>query len=320
MFTLILPALLRPDAEHLPEPDTPFLDKLLRFARFEPQPSPLGRLYAEHLAVDFALPEHCVYASPVWQQMGMHSMNLLDGAAVGINEEEAEALCSGLNEFYRGQARFRALRPDLWRMLLPASVDWQAPPVFDVLGQIDGSVRAEGTGAAQWLQMQTEIQMWLHDHPMNRHRRNHQQPPINGIWLWNAPVYPSAAAESAPALMGCDSPWTAQSPLNLAPAPARFQDWQQYCDDEGVAVGNTAVWLDGLTLSRQTNDTWAYGDVLAQWDETFFQPLWEALSEKRMDSARIITDGEAGGTLWLQKPPLFAWFKAKRHFNGRSLL
>ncbi|UOP05507.2 hypothetical protein [Conchiformibius kuhniae] len=319
MLTLILPALLRPDAEQLPDLETPFLDNLLRFGRFEAHAADLLHLYAQYLHLPFVLPENFVYASPVWQQMGMHSMNLTDGASVGITAEEAESLCEGLNEFYRGQARFRPLRPDLWRVMLPAPPQWTVAPVFDVLGQIDGSVRAEGEGAAQWLNMQTEIQMWLHDHPMNRHRHQHDQAPINGIWLWNAPANLPQPCEPPAKLVGSNSVWAQHSPLEVLEAPDDLPAWQSVCQARDTDINHTVLWLDNLLPSQYAHDLWTYGDIVRQWDTRLFAPLWDALKNRRLDCARIITDGAKGGTLWLKPPPLLSWFTPKRRFDGRSL-
>lgn len=318
MLTLILPALLRPPVDELPELDTPVLNTILRFAQVQHEDIPLSRLYAEHLHISFSLPDNTVYASPVWQQIGMHSMSLLDAASVGITADEAQSLCCGLNEFYRNHAHFSVIRPDLWQVTLPSMPKWVAPPVFEILGHIDGSVRAEGEQQQQWLQMQTEIQMWLHDHPMNRHRREQQKPPINGIWLWNPPddVLP---VEEPAKLLGTDSVWATKSLLPVTAAPYDLLTWQKICQDKYIDIQNTTLLLEDLLLPLYTNDLWAYRDTLHQWEHRFFAPLWDAVANRRLDNARIITNGIGGGMVMVNPPPFWSWFKGKRIFDGRTL-
>ncbi|WP_245911140.1 hypothetical protein [Neisseria iguanae] len=59
---------------------------------------------------------------------------------------------------------------------MPPESHWQVAPLWDICGQIGTADQAEGRDALQWLNKQTEIQMWLHNHPLNRQRQNHQAP------------------------------------------------------------------------------------------------------------------------------------------------
>lgn len=316
MFTLILPALLRPDAEHLPDLAVPALNGLMRLGEFHFQAASLTELYTRHLCGAPALPDNCVYASPLSHQIGMHSVTLADGHCLTLNAGEAAALCKGLNDFYRQDARFTPLRPDLWQVQLPQPVQWQAPAVFEVLGQMHGGIRAEGAGAGQWLQLQTEIQMWLHSHPMNRHRQENGLPPVNGIWLWNPP--PAAPAPTA-ALIGSNSPWAAQSPCPVAAAPPHFAAWQNVCAERHLNVADTVLFLDDLMPVLCNGDLCAYRRTLEQWDECFFAPLGHALKTRKLEGIKLITDGINGGTLTVRPPTFWSFLAAKRHFSGKNL-
>ena len=49
------------------------------------------------------------FASPVWQQMGMHHVNIISGEFIGIQKEEAQQLCADLSAFYQDKDwQFRA--------------------------------------------------------------------------------------------------------------------------------------------------------------------------------------------------------------------
>ena len=73
MFTLVLPALLREPHETLPELHTPALNQLLRYARVQPTAYSRMQLYQTYLCDQLGQPENIIYASPVWQQMGMNT-------------------------------------------------------------------------------------------------------------------------------------------------------------------------------------------------------------------------------------------------------
>ena len=78
MFTLIIPALMAGDEMPLPPLNTPALNQLRRFARFQAHDLTTAQLYQRFLCDRLALDECSAYASPVVQQMGMNSVQMLD--------------------------------------------------------------------------------------------------------------------------------------------------------------------------------------------------------------------------------------------------
>lgn len=312
MFTLILPALLRSAAETVPPLSLPGFNRLLRFARTAPNRYDTCALHQYFLAAAPKLPAHSAYASPIWQQIGMHSMNLLSGAALAIRPDEAQQWCAELNRFYQGDAVFSVLRADLWRVDFAQAQHWHAPDIWAVGGQIDGTVRAEGEAQQYWLQLQTEIQMWLHNHEGNRVRQEQGLPPINGLWLWNAP---EPADTFAPPLTGSDSPWAHTLPQH-SDAPYDFAAWQNICAERQTDIQHSQLFLDDLLLSRQTADVWAYQSILHDWDARFFSPIADALTQRVLPAAQIITEQH---TLRLQGEKPWQFWKRTPTFNGISL-
>ena len=57
--------------------------------------------------------------------------------------------------------------------------------MFWMCGQPEMDGQAHGKDAVSWLAVQTEIQMFLHSHPINQTREQQGLPEINGLWLWN---------------------------------------------------------------------------------------------------------------------------------------
>ena len=181
MFTLILPALLREPHETLPELHTPALNQLLRYARIQPTASSRMQLYQSYLCDQLGQPENIIYASPVWQQMGMNTASQIPAEHLPLTHSEAAIWCHELNQFYRGEYAFTPIRPDLWTLALPSPPTWHAASILDLASQLDGSQSASGSDIRPWLALSTELQMWLHNHPRNAARQQNQLPPINGI-------------------------------------------------------------------------------------------------------------------------------------------
>lgn len=314
MFTLILPTLSRETSAHLPPFNTPTLDEWLQFGQLTPHSLTTGQLYLRYLCNDLTLPENEVFASPVWLQMGMNSMTMTDGASINIGMGEAQSLCDGLNEFYRHEFTFEPIRADLWRFRLPEKPQWQAPMLFDMCGFQMGELneQAQGIRRNEWLQLQTEIQMWLHDHPMNKVRQKNGQVAINGIWLWNAPA--KQPFNHAPMLVGSNSLWNHFSSLRIQAAPDGFFAWQQICREQNVLISETALFLEDLWLSAQTSDEYAYHRQIEQWEMHFFAPIWAALKSGELPEMQIICEH---GILHIGKRAHWQFWKSRQKFVGK---
>ena len=322
-LTLALPALNWGDETSLPPLDVPALNQLLRFGRFSAAPQSSAAFFADYLwqgsllalakqALSIPAEQPAVFASPVWQQMGMHRMSMLGGSEIGISAEEAAELCGGLNQFYADEGwRFQVYRPDLWLLCLPETADWQAEPVLDVLGEVDGTMRAQGDGSRAWLSAQTEIQMWLHNHALNAARTAAGQPAINGVWLWRDGVGTTANTP----LLASDSAWADAYSGSRVDAPYDYAAWYAIAAEQGSDSG--VIFLDDLLPAAHTADVWAYQQTLQAWDERFFAPIWQDLRSGRLKQFTLATDGAEGGRLQLSAKAGRAFWKRQRAFQGK---
>lgn len=313
MFTLILPALLREPHETLPELHTPALNQLLRYARIQPTASSRMQLYQSYLCDQLGQPENIIYASPVWQQMGMNTASQIPAEHLPLTHSEAAIWCHELNQFYRGEYAFTPIRPDLWTLALPSPPTWHAPGILDLASQLDGSQTAEGGDIHPWLALSTELQMWLHNHPHNAARQQNQLPPINGIWLWNPPA---ATDFQAAALIGSNSAWAAHSSQATTGQPENYAAWQRTCAQRQIPLAHTRIFADDFLPSQQTGDLWAYQALLAAWEQNWFEPLRQDLFSGCLKGLRIVCE-QAQCTIGSK--PQRAFWKRKRRFDGKTL-
>ena len=314
MFTLILPALLREPHETLPELHTPALNQLLRYATIQPTTYSRMQLYQTYLCDQLGQPENIVYASPLWQQMGMNTASQIPAEYLPLSHSEAAIWCHELNQFYHGEYAFTPIRPDLWTIALPSPPQWHAPSILDLASQLDGSQSASGSDIRPWLALSTELQMWLHNHPLNQTRQQNQLPPINGIWLWNASV-PMTDFQAA-ALIASNSAWAAHSSQETAPQPENYAAWQRTCVQRQIPLAHTHIFADDFLPSQQTGDIWAYQTQLAAWEQNWFEPLRQDLFSGCLKGLRIVCE-QAQCTIGSK--PQWAFWKRKRRFDGKTL-
>ena len=319
MFTLILPALLRQAHETLPELHTPALNQLLRYAKIQPAAFSRMQLYQTYLCDQLGQPENVVYASPVWQQMGMNTASQLPAEHLPLSPSEAAIWCNELNQFYHGEYAFSPIRPDLWTLALPSPPTWQAASILDIASQLDGSQSASGSDIRPWLALSTELQMWLHNHPLNQTRQQNQLPPINGIWLWNAPAPMTdfqAANFQAVALIASNSAWAAHSSQETARQPESYAAWQHTCAQRQIPIAQTHIFADEFLPSQQTGDLWAYQAQLEAWEQNWIEPLRQDLFSGCLNGLRIVCE-QAQCTVGSK--PQWAFWKRQRRFDGKML-
>ncbi|HZF25483.1 MAG TPA: hypothetical protein VEZ88_04430 [Steroidobacteraceae bacterium] len=60
-----------------------------------------------------------------------------------------------------------------------------------LLGQNVELALPSGPGSAPLRRLLTEVQMWLHDHPLNEKREQRGLPTVNGLWIWGGGVEPA---------------------------------------------------------------------------------------------------------------------------------
>lgn len=140
------------------------------------EPLPAGALTA-------GTPGFWLRADPVHLRVVGDSLVLVPVSGLAV--AEAQQLVDALNRHFAGMHEFRFEHPDRWVMRTePAQLD--AAPPAEVAGK---DIDAHLPGG-EWPALLNEIQMALHDHPVNERR----EIPVNSVWLWGPGELPKSAA------------------------------------------------------------------------------------------------------------------------------
>ena len=322
-LTFAIPALNRLDDETLPPLQLSAFNQILRYGKLHKQAQTSSEFYSRHLWSGSLLahakawlqlpPEQpAALASPLWQQMGMHQVSIIGGEHLRITPDEATRFCEELSAFYHEDHwRFFPIRPDLWLVTKPSDSRWHVAPALDIYGQIDAAAQAEGSDALEWLGKQTEIQMWLHNHPINHHRTAQNQPVINGLWLWQD-LHGRQSAD----FTATNSPWAQFSQQPTIALPDDFNAYEGMMAAQTSTVSDGLIFLDDLSVTAQTGDIWAYKDILEDWEQRWFSPALQALTSGRLHRLTVTTDGDNGGTLSITPKSKWAFWKTEKPFKG----
>ena len=79
-----------------------------------------------------------------------------------------------------------------------------AVPAYLVDQQVPAEFLPQGTGAAAFRNLQSEIEMALHDHEVNQRRIAAGQQPVNALWLWGGGMAPERRTRELPLLFSSE--------------------------------------------------------------------------------------------------------------------
>jgi hypothetical protein len=144
-------------------------------------------------------------ATPVHLLAGLDTVRLHPAGLLSTSFEEQCALAADFEQVFQGSGW--ALRATQRRELLlegpPAEgISSQDPARF--LGRAVREAVPHGVGAAPLRRLMSEMEMWLHEHPLNQRRMAAGHLPISGLWLWGGGPVSNAPPRALPPLYGED--------------------------------------------------------------------------------------------------------------------
>lgn len=220
-------------------------------------------------------------ADPVHFRVERDRVVLADSNVFTLDDTEAAALTDALNRHFTGEGlNFSALAPGRWYLRAAAAPDIATRALPEAIGCSASDSLVGGADAPRWRRLQTEMQMILHQHPVNEAREAAGKLAVNGVWLWGGGRDPGAARRRF-------DPVAAGDPLARALArrsgatltdAASADAWLAATNaaDEALAV------LDQLTGAARYGDGHGFREALAALEQAWFAPLARALEAGRV--------------------------------------
>lgn len=214
-------------------------------------------------------------ATPVHLQ-ATHDDVTLAGAADDLTRDEADALVSTLAAHFAPDGlAFLAPCPDDWYVGSEGSPDLCTESLPVVIGQRLRAHLPRGDDAARWRRWQQEIEMLLHDHPVNVRREQEARTIVNGVWLQHGGRLP-ARDTSAQVTTWSDHPdLCALAHYIGRPAQSPPEDISQIMRNDDVAVI--------VSTPR--------GATLDHIEQAYATVILDALHARRVDRVELIGDG-----------------------------
>jgi hypothetical protein len=230
--------------------------------------------------------------------------------------DEAAQLCASLNTHFAADGlRFHAPHPQRWYLQLDDAPDMNTSPLAQVEGCNVYEHLPQGADALRWHSVFNEIQMLLHEHPVNQARETRGELPVNSVWLWGGGRDGGALKQAGVKMCSDSSLASAFAQVANIPNAALPDDAAQWlAGDEG---GYLVVW-EGLRRAFRRGDLLAWRDELQHFEQCCAKPLLNALRAGRIQrltldvvstdvSRRFVLTRTAAWKLWRRPRPLAAY-------------
>lgn len=243
-------------------------------------------------------------ADPVHLQVQHAQVLLLPEVMPG--QDEAAALCVMLNAHFSGMGMiFHAPHPNRWYLRLEAEPAMTTVPLREVAWRDAKFHQPQGGDALRWQAAVNEVQMLLHDHPVNKALEGRGGLAVNSLWLWGG----GHAEQVAPAFdaVGGDSELTGAF-ARTAGIP-QTKSLRDMLDD----VGECGLWVcEGLSAAQQCGDYFLWRERL-QKIERECTLLLQALQAGRLQRLTLeVLQEDAAHSFDLNRISVWKFWRAVR--------
>jgi hypothetical protein len=214
-------------------------------------------------------------ADPVHLTVARDSL-ALESAALDVSRPEAEALAGTLNRHFAETLAFHPLQPERWYVRLPATAEVDTTPPSAARGRAIEDSLPQGADAMRFHALMNEVQMLLHEHPVNTEREARGAPVINSVWFWGGGKLDAPAARPFSTVLAED-PLARGLARSAGAAERRLPDDAETMLSELPAEGKTLVVLDSLPGAALERD--------------WLAPLLAALEEGRIGMLSLYLTG-----------------------------
>jgi hypothetical protein len=210
-------------------------------------------------------------ADPVHLRVMRDRIVLADSELLALSREEADALAATVGRHFGAELDPLPLHPQRWYLRFAEAPRLATTPLSVAVGRDIEPLLPQGSDALAFRARLNELQMLLHEHPVNQAREARGELPVNSLWLWGGGRLPASSGKT-PSLYAVDSEAQALAAFRGAqahPLPAH--------PDARLMKTDGVILLDALTPAGQAGDAYGWREALRGLEHHWFVPLRDLL-------------------------------------------
>ena len=235
--------------------------------------------------------EFWMRADPVHLRIEQNHIMLADHQSFQISESESTSIVADLNHYLKNDdLELTLMKPEQWYIRLPEAPEIQTHTLSEVTCKNINHYLPTGTASAKWRKIFNEIQMLLHEHPVNLERESRGELPINSIWFWGGGKMPLSAQTLFTHTWSQHDLTQSLATVSDAPhsaLPIHPETWLQ----TGL-TGHHLVVLNDLHGKAKYRDAYHWRENLKYLDTNWFHPILTAIENKTIDHLTISMLGD----------------------------
>jgi hypothetical protein len=199
-----------------------------------------------------------------------------------LSHQEADALATAIGQHFGADLSPLPLHPQRWYLRFPQAPRLTTTPLSVAAGRDIEPLLPQGNDAMQFRARLNELQMLLHEHPVNQAREARGDLPANSLWLWGGGCLPAARAMPVPVYAR-----NVEAQALGAFCGARVQALPAHLDTQ-LLESDGIFLLDALSPSGQYGDAYGWREALRELERDWFVPLGGALRRIGPNGLRLL--------------------------------
>ncbi len=228
-------------------------------------------------------------ATPVHLFAGLDSVRLHPQGLLRLSVPEQARLVSDFATVFHDSPWRLIARQSRDLLLVGPSLRASGKDPATLLGQDPSEGLPRGADAAALRRLSSEIELWLHEHPVNLERQHRSELPVTALWLWGGPAAPDDMSSATPTRKRRPS---APLPRLLGEDTYVEALWQERggsTDSPASAPDEAIGAAGGCVLLQPASETPGIVPVLELLEQRWLPSAWRALRAHRLSSLCIVT-------------------------------
>lgn len=247
-----------------------------------------------------------VRADPVHLAVSRDNVQLMDSHVLEPTREEADAIVATLNTHLTHDGLTLIVTDAArWVMRIEAADAPTTTPLWALTGGSLFDHLPQAVGKINWRALQNELQMLLHDHPVNRAREAAGTRAINGIWFWGAGSLAGVSASTSyrqiVGRLALARGLAIHAGLTPQPLPNNFADLS-------VDLDRTLLVLHTPTRELRANRRGEYVAECLRLDRDWLTPVRAAIDAGRIHTLTLLLPNESATLTATVSPPTWRRF------------